>query len=113
MLMTWQYRMFDTSFRKKNIFIYFALLDECILEVYCSNIGEYCLKLSAIFQKNLKIPRDYQKPPIDKRMGKTINNGWEKTTQKTKARVAWTPLRLAVNPDTPQRLAVPLPLVTH
>lgn len=65
--------MFDTSFRKKTIFIYFALLDECILEVYCSNIGEYCLKLSAIFQKNLKIPRDYQKPPIDKRMGKTKN----------------------------------------
>lgn len=36
-----------------------------------------------------------------------------KTTQKTKARVAWTPLRLAVNPDTPQRLVVPIPLVTH
>ena len=93
MLMTWQLECRYKFLKKKNIFVYFALLDERILAVYCTNIDEYCLKQSAISRKSLKMPKVLSEA-INRwktyiRMGKTTNNGRRKTTQKTKVRVSW------------------------
>ena len=84
-------RMSLQVFEKKNIFVYFALLDQRILAVYCTNIDEYCLKQSAISRKSLKMPK-VSSEAINRRktcirMGKTTNNGRRKTAQKTKVRV--------------------------